>query len=81
MTLISQVERGPQTVTLELSWSEIIGVWRRKAWLIVLLALLGAGLSWAFSLTITRIYEAGGVLSCSTARTPVALAIQPISAL
>ncbi|WP_276611184.1 GumC family protein [Lichenicoccus roseus] len=46
----------------ELSWAEILEVWRRKAWLILLVALIGAGLAYGFTLTITPIYEAESVI-------------------
>ena len=62
MTAIGRNEIRSPVYAPELSWSDILGVWRKKAWLILLLALCGAALAYAFSLSITPVYEAESVI-------------------
>ena len=62
MTAIGRSETRSPVYAPELSWGEILGVWRKKAWLILLLALCGAALAYAFSLSITPVYEAESVI-------------------
>ncbi|MGI4797219.1 MAG: Wzz/FepE/Etk N-terminal domain-containing protein, partial [Janthinobacterium lividum] len=56
------VAAPPSRVAADLGWREIIGIWLRAAWFIVPAAFAGGAACYAFSLTMSPVYQAQAVL-------------------
>ncbi len=62
MTAIGKLRATSPAYMPELSWGEIMQVWRKLSWLILLLGCCGAMVAYAVSFMITPVYEAESVI-------------------